>query len=151
MEIKIDYETNVKNALVVTLLSGLKKPATLWGIYTQARSFLEKYTGERYSNKDIDKLSRDILLKDSKLVEMLRRHKSVKDTPNLVKFSYSSIYRILNELYKSELEVRGIKKQLKVVPKSKNNETGVVMQRRFLRPTPPGMVGRRTKRLERGH
>lgn len=132
---KTDEKTNIKNALVITLIYSLKHLTTPSKFYGYAKKFLEEYTGKEYSHKEIDKFSKELLLKDNKLEKILRRSSNISPEDRLDKFGFSTIYTILKELKKLEVESLSTRelverKPLRTVPNYYPNGIGVLAERR---------------------
>ncbi len=133
---KTDYKTNIKNALVVTLIYSLKNPTSATGIYKKAKEILEEYTEETFSYKEIDEFSRELLLTDDKLEKILRRSTGVGKGDKIDKFGFSTIYLILNNLERIRKEYLRTKeyvrmKSLKLVPKSSPDGLGALTSKQF--------------------
>lgn len=104
---KVDYETNVKNALVVNLISSLKHRTTIPRLYIMASGRIQEYTkekGKRYSQKEIDVLSEKLLLFDSKLVRILRTDCNFGIKSEISNLSYGAVYRLLARVHFKSIE-----------------------------------------------
>ena len=115
---KIDYKTNVKNALVITLIGALTNNVPDNGFYKYSRGVLKKYGIDPKNRRNIDTFAKTHLLGDSRIEEILKKYKPTRrfsSSSNISNISFGTIYLYMRELYHGELEKKfGVKRRFHV-------------------------------------